>query len=115
MHGNPLFGGDGLPLDCRVIVRPATGGTQAVHSGLDVVVAKLTYLARVLARLGMASPSFGRAAYLVATRTGTEVPVRQVELLDAEGAALLLVIVDKLVLLHSRHGDVCGRGVSSQV
>jgi len=63
----------------------------------------------------MASPSFGMAAYLVATRTGPEVPVRKIEFLDAERATLLLVIVDELVLLHSRHGDVCGCGMSCQV
>lgn len=42
---------------------------------------------------------------MVATGTWAEVPIGQVELLDAEGAALLLVIVDELVLLHARHGE----------
>jgi hypothetical protein len=45
--GDPLFGRDGLPLDGGVVVRPAAGGAQAVHRGLDVVVAELAYLARV--------------------------------------------------------------------
>ena len=53
------------------------------------------------------SPSFGIKAYLVAAWAGAEVPVREVELFDTERAALLLVIVDELVLLQSRHG-VCG-------
>jgi hypothetical protein len=43
---------------------------------------------------------------LVAAWTGPEIPVREVELLDAERAALLLVIVDELVLLQSGHGVV---------
>jgi hypothetical protein len=33
--------------------------------------------------LEMASPSFGTKAYLVAAWTGSEVPVREVELFDA--------------------------------
>jgi hypothetical protein len=45
--GDPLFGGDGLPLDGGVVVRPAAGRAQSVHRGLDVVVAELTYLAGV--------------------------------------------------------------------
>jgi hypothetical protein len=43
---------------------------------------------------------------LVAAWAGPEIPVREVELFDAERAALLLVIVDELVLLQSRHGRV---------
>lgn len=42
---DPLFGGDGLPLDGGVVVRAATGGAQPVHRCLDVVVAELAYLA----------------------------------------------------------------------
>jgi hypothetical protein len=53
-----------------------------------------------------------RAAYLVAARAGSEVLVGQVELLDTERAALILVIVDELVLLYAGHGvwwlRVCG-------
>jgi hypothetical protein len=41
---------------------------------------------------------FSRGAHLVAAGARTEVPVGQVELLDAEGTALLFVIVDELVL-----------------
>jgi hypothetical protein len=47
-------------------------------------------------------------AYLVAAGTWPEVPVGQVELLDAERAALVLVVVDELVILEARHG-VCVR------
>lgn len=43
--GDPLFGGDVLEFDGRVVVRTATGWTQAVHRCLDVVVAELAYLA----------------------------------------------------------------------
>lgn len=43
-------------------------------------------------------------SYLVAAGAWFEVPVRQVELLDAEGTALILVIVDELVLLYTGHG-----------
>jgi hypothetical protein len=113
--GDPLFGRDGLPLYGRVIVGSAAGGTQPVHGRLDVVVAELAYLARGLAgRLETASPSFGGKAYLVAARTRAEVPIRQVELLDAERAALVLVIVDELVLVLSRHSDVWWCNVSCQ-
>lgn len=48
-------------------------------------------------------------AYLVAAWTGLEVLVGEVELLNAEGAELLLVIVDELVYLCAGHG-VCGDG-----
>ena len=49
MHGaerrdNALLGGDGFELYCGIVVGPAASGTQAVHVGLDVVIAELTYL-----------------------------------------------------------------------
>jgi hypothetical protein len=50
-------------------------------------------------------------AYLVATGAWAEVLVGEVELLDAQRAHLLLVIVDELVLLCARHGGVVWRGV----
>ena len=50
VRDDALFGGDGLPLDRGVIVGSATCGAQPVHGGFDVVVAKLAYLARELAR-----------------------------------------------------------------
>lgn len=40
-----LFGSDGLELNSGVIVDTAACRTQAVHIGLDVVVAELAYLA----------------------------------------------------------------------
>ena len=46
-------------------------------------------------------------AYLVAAGTRAEVSVGQIELLDAERAALVLVVVDELVILEAGHG-VCG-------
>lgn len=42
--------------------------------------------------------------YLIAARTGPEPLVCEVELLHAEGAHLLLIIVDELILLALRHG-----------
>jgi hypothetical protein len=45
---------------------------------------------------------------LVAAGTWPEVPVGQVELLDAERAALVLVVVDELVILEARHGVCVG-------
>src|SRR5690242_16021992 len=106
--GHALFGGDVLELDGRVVVGAATGRTQAVHGGLDVVVAELTYLAghQQGRRTGRQA---GAAAYLVAAGTRAEVSVGQVELLDAERTALVLVVVDELVILEARHGVcVCG-------
>jgi hypothetical protein len=44
------------------------------------------------------------ASYLVAARTRAEILVLHVKLLNAEGAALLFVIVDELILLDARHG-----------
>jgi hypothetical protein len=51
------------------------------------------------------TPSFsGRCyTYLVSAWARAEVLVGYVELLDAEGAALLLFVVDELVLLYARH------------
>jgi hypothetical protein len=44
---------------------------------------------------------------LIAAGTWPEVPVGQIELLDAERAALVLVVVDELVILEARHGVLC--------
>lgn len=46
---------------------------------------------------------FSRGAHLVAAGAWSKVPVGQVELLDAQRAALLLVVVDELVLLYAGH------------
>jgi hypothetical protein len=43
--GDPLFRRNGLPFYGGVVIRAATGRTQAVHGRLDVVVAELAYLA----------------------------------------------------------------------
>lgn len=51
----------------------------------------------------MASTEFSRGAHLVAARAWSEIPVGQVEFLDAERATLLLVIVDELILLYAGH------------
>lgn len=100
--GDPLFGSDVLELDGRIVVGTATGRTQAVHRRLDVVVAELTYLATVLAqRLDVAAARAWRRAYLVAAGTRAEVSVGQVEFLDAERTALVLVVVDELVVLEA--------------
>ena len=103
-RGHALLGGDGFELYCGIVVGSAAGGTQAVHVGLDVVVAELTYLARRVSWHGSSLTEFSRGAHLVAAGARAEVPVGQVELLDAEGAALFLVIVDELVLLQAGHG-----------
>ena len=97
-RGHTLFGGDGFELYCRVIVRAAASGTQTVHVGLDVVVAKLAYLTGRVSWRPSRLTEFSRGAHLVAAGAWSEVPVGQVELLNAERAALLLVIVDELVL-----------------
>lgn len=50
----------------------------------------------------------GREANLVAARTRLEALVSEVELLDAEGAGLLFVIVEyEGVLLHGLRHGVC--------
>ena len=48
--GDPLFRSDILELDGRIVIRTATGRTQAIHRRLDIIVAELTYLATVLAQ-----------------------------------------------------------------
>ena len=112
MHGaerrdDALLGGDGFELYGGIVVGPAASGTQAVHVGLDVVVAELAYLARRVSWHASMFTEFSRGAHLIAAGARTEVPVGQVELLDAERAALLLVIVDELVLLYAGHGVLC--------
>ena len=105
--GDPLFRSDVLELDGRVVIGTATGRTQSVHRCLDVVVAELTYLATVLVQATRGGfPRTWAPAYLVAAGTRAEVSVGQVELLDAERAALVLVVIDELVILEAGHG-VC--------
>jgi hypothetical protein len=116
--GDALFGGDVLELNGRVVVGTATGRTQAVHGRLDVVVAELAYLATgSVGPRAMRDESSTRArpTHLVATGTRAEVSVRQVELLDAEGTALVLVVVNELVIVEAGHGGrVSGGGVCVQ-
>ena len=59
----------------------------------------------------MAARWRAQGAYLVAAGTRAEVLVRQVEFLDAERAALVLLVVDELVLLYAGHGGQLGVGV----
>lgn len=59
-------------------------------------------------------------SYLVAAGTWAEVSVGQVELFDAERAALVLVVVDELVILEAGHGGrrvavVLGRAAGCEV
>lgn len=107
MYGR-LFGRDDLVFDVLVVVGPPARGTQAVHVVLDIVVAELTYLERVVSIVAPRRKMQGREANLVAARTRLEALVSEVELLDAEGAGLLFVIVEyEGVLLHGLRHGVC--------
>jgi hypothetical protein len=83
--GGSLLGGDVFELDRGFIVWTSTRRTQSIHRRLDVVEAELAYL--YTGALAMTVPEqlhrVFEAAYLVAARTRAEVPVGQVELLDA--------------------------------
>jgi hypothetical protein len=113
-EADTLFGGDVLELYCGLVVWTPASWTQPVHRPLDVVEAKLTYLMGELdmAAGGLAGEGGRGEAHLISTGTWPEVPVREVELLDAKRAALLLIIVDELVLLYTRHDGGCGDALS---
>jgi hypothetical protein len=53
---------------------------------------------------GRSSRCEEKATDLVTARARPEVSVREVEVLDAEGAGLCLVIFDDLIVLCTRHG-----------
>ena len=46
-------------------------------------------------------------AYLVSTGTWSEVLVGEVKLLHTEGAALIFIIVDELILQYAGHDNGC--------
>lgn len=102
-----LFGGDDFVLDVFVVVGSPTGGAQAVHVVLDIVVAELAYLHHMISHVAQ-NRGVGRGgSNLVSARTGLEALVGEVELLHTERAGLLLVIVEyEGVLLYAfGHGD----------
>ena len=85
IYDDLLFTCDNFELHGSLIIRTSTCRAETIHVVLDVVEAELAYL--YTGALAMAVPEqlhrVFEAAYLVAARTRAEVPVRQVELLDA--------------------------------
>ena len=96
--GHALFRSDGLELDGGIIVGATARRTQSIHVRLDVVVAELPYLGEHVSQPWSCLAELTKAAHLVAAGAWPAVPVGWVELLDAEGAAGLLVMVDAVIL-----------------